>query len=119
MAAEAGPAFAHYVRTDESGARPVPPDLLGEWVGRGWLVVADQVDLGDCGHDNYRPGVVLDPFGGAGTTAVVARRLGRHAVLVELNPEYAEMAAERCRTYYKKPLPVPEQVEGQLSVLGP
>jgi DNA modification methylase len=40
---------------------------------------------------------VLDPFGGAGTTGLVADRLQRHAVLIELNPEYAEMAARRIR----------------------
>jgi site-specific DNA-methyltransferase (adenine-specific) len=40
-------------------------------------------------------GIVLDPFGGAGTTAVVARKTGRHAVLFELNPEYAAMAERR------------------------
>ena len=40
-------------------------------------------------------GAVLDPFGGAGTTGVVADRLGRDAVLVELNPEYAELARKR------------------------
>lgn len=40
-------------------------------------------------------GVVLDPFGGAGTTGLVAQRLGRDAVLVELNPAYAEMARRR------------------------
>jgi DNA modification methylase len=39
--------------------------------------------------------VVLDPFGGAGTTGLVADRLGRNAVLCELNPEYAKMAGER------------------------
>lgn len=38
---------------------------------------------------------VLDPFGGAGTTAVVADRLGRDSVLIELNPAYAEMAQQR------------------------
>ena len=38
---------------------------------------------------------VLDPFGGAGTTAFVANRLGRHATLIELNPEYADMARKR------------------------
>ncbi|MCQ8240548.1 DNA-methyltransferase [Rhizosaccharibacter radicis] len=38
---------------------------------------------------------VLDPFGGAGTTALVADRLGRDAVHVELNPSYAAMARER------------------------
>ena len=40
-------------------------------------------------------GTVLDPFGGAGTTGLVAEEHGRNAVLCELNPEYAEMAAER------------------------
>jgi DNA modification methylase len=40
-------------------------------------------------------GTVLDPFGGAGTTGLVADRLGRNAVLIELNPEYAAMARRR------------------------
>lgn len=40
-------------------------------------------------------GTVLDCFGGAGTTALVADRLGRNAILVELNPEYAAMAQRR------------------------
>jgi DNA modification methylase len=39
--------------------------------------------------------VVLDPFGGAGTTGLVADRLGRSSVLCELNPTYAKMAADR------------------------
>jgi DNA modification methylase len=40
-------------------------------------------------------GTVLDPFGGAGTTGLVADRLQRDAILIELNPEYAEIARER------------------------
>jgi DNA modification methylase len=40
-------------------------------------------------------GAVLDPFGGAGTTGLVADRLGRNAVLIELNPEYAGIAERR------------------------
>jgi len=40
-------------------------------------------------------GVVLDPFGGAGTTGLVADRHGRDAILCELNPEYAAMAHRR------------------------
>lgn len=40
-------------------------------------------------------GTVLDPFGGAGTTGLVADRLGRDAILIELNPEYAAMAERR------------------------
>lgn len=40
-------------------------------------------------------GRVLDPFGGAGTTGLVAERLQRNATLIELNPEYAAMADAR------------------------
>ncbi len=42
-----------------------------------------------------KDGTVLDPFGGAGTTGLVADRLGRNAILIELNPEYADMAKRR------------------------
>lgn len=40
-------------------------------------------------------GTVLDPFGGAGTTGLVADRLNRHAILCELNPEYIVIAKNR------------------------
>lgn len=40
-------------------------------------------------------GTVLDPFGGAGTTGLVADRIGRNAILIELNPEYVEIAERR------------------------
>lgn len=40
-------------------------------------------------------GTVLDPFGGAGTTGLVADRLKRNAILIELNPEYAKLAERR------------------------
>lgn len=40
-------------------------------------------------------GVVLDPFLGSGTTALVARRLGRHYIGIEPNPEYVAIARSR------------------------
>ncbi|CAO4179634.1 site-specific DNA-methyltransferase [Methylorubrum aminovorans] len=40
-------------------------------------------------------GTVLDPFGGAGTTGLVSDRLGRDAILIELNPAYATIARDR------------------------
>lgn len=40
-------------------------------------------------------GTVLDPFAGSGTTGVVAKRLGRKFVGVEISPEYREMAIDR------------------------
>lgn len=49
-----------------------------------------------CIKAGSRPGdTILDPFGGAGTTALVADRMHRNAILCELNPEYAEMARRR------------------------
>ena len=43
-----------------------------------------------------RPCLVLDPFGGAGTVGLVAQRLGRRSVCIEINRDYAHMARERC-----------------------
>lgn len=40
-------------------------------------------------------GAVLDPFAGSGTTGVVAKRLRRHFVGVEINPDYWKMATDR------------------------
>lgn len=65
---------------DSSGhAAPMPPELARRCI------------LAGCPKD----GTVLDPFGGAGTTGLVADRLGRDSVLIELNPEYAVMAERR------------------------
>jgi len=40
-------------------------------------------------------GIVLDPFGGSGTTGIVAKSLNRTAILIELNPSYIEIAKKR------------------------
>lgn len=65
-----------------------------------------------------RPCVVLDPFGGSGTTGLVADRLGRDAVLVELNPEYARMAEKRIAadagTLFGEPVTVEAPVQAAL-----
>ena len=48
-------------------------------------------------------GTVLDPFGGSGTTAGVALKHGRDAVICELNPEYAAMIPARIEQIAGKP----------------
>ena len=48
-----------------------------------------------CGIQERIPAVVLDPFIGSGTTAIVALGLGRNYVGIELNPEYAAIAERR------------------------
>ena len=57
----------------------MPPDLVERCIKAG----------------SRRGDTILDPFGGAGTTGLVADRLGRDAVLIELNPEYAAMGRKR------------------------
>lgn len=52
-------------------------------------------------------GVVLDPFGGSGTTAGVALLHGRNALLLELNPEYAALMPDRVKYIIDKhPKPI-------------
>ncbi len=52
-----------------------------------------RVLLSSTGHED----IVLDPFAGTGTTAVVARRLGRHFIAIERHPAYVEAAWGRLR----------------------
>jgi DNA modification methylase len=49
----------------------------------------------ECGTDETRPALVLDPFTGSGTVGVVALNHGRDFVGTELNPEYAIIAENR------------------------
>lgn len=52
-----------------------------------------------------RPGdIVLDPFGGSGTTGAVASELGRKAILIELNPKFTKLSKDRLRNGIQKRL---------------
>jgi len=55
-----------------------------------------------CGA-GWRSGVVLDPFMGAGTTGVVAKRLGRNYIGIELNREYIKIAEARIKKVVYQP----------------
>lgn len=97
-------------------ARPDSPlnDLTGtEWIRftRSWFVAAPPPrTAAERGHPAKFPEAlceeflrfftkrgmwVLDPFAGTGSTLVAARRLGRHAIGIELDPEFAELARAR------------------------
>jgi DNA modification methylase len=68
------------------------------------------------------PAVVLDPFGGTGTTALVAKALGRHGISVDMSADYCRLADWRTNDpdqlakamRVDKPI---KQAEGQLSML--
>jgi hypothetical protein len=60
---------------------------------RGQLYVT--VGWTDCGHDAWRPGVVLDPFAGSGTTLAVAAGFGRTSLGFDLDERNADLALHR------------------------
>ena len=53
--------------------------------------LAEQCILAGCPEG----GTVLDPFGGAGTTGLVAKSQKRNSILIELNQEYIDIAKSR------------------------
>lgn len=57
----------------------------------------------DCGCGaGFDGGVVLDPFGGAFTTALVAYQNNRHYTIIELSPEYIKLGKARLAAEKKK-----------------
>ena len=107
-------------REERVGFNPLGKKPADVWTiapdRRAWSFVND----GEAGHTATYPealcerpilascpegGLVLDPFMGSGTTAVVAQRLGRHFVGVELSPAYARMARARIDRDWIQPVP--------------
>ena len=60
---------------------------------------------------------MLDPFGGSGTVGLVAERLRRDAILIELHPDYVALASGRIQG--DAPLFADVQHEGALGVAPP
>ncbi|MDP2754185.1 MAG: DNA methyltransferase [Nitrospirota bacterium] len=58
----------------------------------------------DCGCSaaGYEPGIVIDPFMGSGTTALVALKLGRRFIGIDSNPEYVKMAYGRIKPFLEQ-----------------
>ena len=46
-----------------------------------------------------RKGIVLDPFGGSGTTIIAAEKTGRRACAIELDPKFVDVAVRRWERY--------------------
>lgn len=82
---------------------PIPPSTTVGWT--------------DCGCGaGFRAGIVMDPFGGSGTVGVVAARLKRDYVLIELNPKYIEDIAKPRLAHVEMGVPVAEQRAGQMGL---
>lgn len=55
----------------------------------------ETVGWSDCGHDAWRPGLVLDPFAGSGTTLEVATGQGLAAVGIDLDERNVDLVRDR------------------------
>lgn len=66
-----------------------------DWLARNPPKTVGWTQKCDCHKSTVVPAVVLDPFMGSGTTALVALRAGRRFVGVELNPDYIALAEAR------------------------
>jgi hypothetical protein len=60
-------------------------DLWDQGAGRFGTLNQETIGWSDCGHNDWRPGVVLDPFAGSGTTVHVADSLGRDAIGIDID----------------------------------
>jgi hypothetical protein len=59
------------------------------------LRLAPTLGWSDCGHDQWRTGIVLDPFAGSGTTLEAAQAVGRHAIGIDIDSRNADLAQQR------------------------
>lgn len=78
-----GPIINGYT-CENTNEQRVHPTQKPEWLMTQWVTLF--TDPGD---------LILDPFGGSGTTAVAAKRLGRRCILIEREEKYCAIAAQR------------------------
>ncbi len=77
-----------------NGERPAA-GRMGRAPEIGWEYERTTLGWTDCGHGDYRRGVVLDPFAGSGTTLAVASGMGRDSVGIDLDARNASLARDR------------------------
>lgn len=92
--------------TDKSGSESDPNASFhrNEWSTKRMQVKRTEDGYLECTCENktYKKGIVLDPFGGTGMTAIVASQLGCDYTLFELKTEYANDTMEHFKAYENK-----------------
>lgn len=83
-----------HTKTDVSGQDGL---MNPEWTkGRAGELEQELIGLSDCGcGEPFEPGVCLDPFSGVATTGVMAKKLGRKYIGIEISEKYHQMAIKR------------------------
>jgi hypothetical protein len=114
-----GTSWHDHSRDAEAGMHQTRKALNRVKDGNGKLY--ERCDLGfrpTCACDAaFQLGLVLDPFAGAGTTLLVAKRLGLRGIGLELNADYCAMAGERIEKDKREEYHEVEKA-GQLSMFG-
>jgi DNA modification methylase len=110
--------WLHWIRTDDSGQSLPSPDeyvklkrilnlddTWDKWIMEMVTTLVDDAgnsyreysysECCSCGCDEWESGIVLDIFAGTGTTLVVAEKLKRKWIGIELNPRYCELTRRR------------------------
>ena len=86
----------HQLPTDNPNYRPERYD--GKYVqGQRFAMYEDKGYTDGRDDDEFRPGVVLDPFFGSGTTAEVAMKQGKDWVGIELNEDFEKISQKRLK----------------------
>jgi len=74
--------------------------VMQEVPEKGWQSIKKVIGKTDCGCNvGFEPGTVLDPFAGAGTTGMVAKKLNRNFIGFEISKEYVDIANKRLKKY--------------------
>ena len=92
--------LGNYSKEPKRGTQPSSKRAIGspQQSTAGGMPIREKETIGwiDCKcNAGFRPGIVLDPFIGSGTVAVVARRFKRNWLGIELNEKYIKIAKKR------------------------
>lgn len=102
---------------DESHANPWDAHCKtgGPWTS-GLATRPETLGFTDCGHDNYQPGTVLDPFAGTGTTLAVAALHGRNAIGIDIDSRNADMYDARYQEVKRSLFGTAPELPGQVAL---
>jgi len=94
------------VKKKERGSNPSDSRAFGPPQQSGIVSLHETKGWTNCGcNAGWKAGIVLDPFAGSCTTAVVAKKHKRNWIMIEINPKYCEMGRQRLNAI-PEPLPL-------------